>query len=224
MAITNWPQQERPREKLLNHGAKSLSDAELLAIFLQTGVKGKTALDLARELLQDFGGLKKLINTQPHMLYSKLGLGKAKYAAILAAVELGKRYTTEKLPIGAKIKTIHVAKRFIADNLKDYQLEVFACLFLDTRQRLLAYEELFYGTINEAVVYPREVVKRGLALNAAKVIVAHNHPSGDPNPSLSDQEITRLLKHSLNLVDIQLIDHIIVGLHDNFSLLEAGLL
>lgn len=224
MAITNWPSAERPREKLLLHGAKQLSDAELLAIFLQTGTRGKTALDLARELLSEFGGLKPLLNANKHLLMEKNGLGQAKYSCIKAAIELGQRYLSESLKIGATFNSSQTAKKFLAAQLKNYAHEVFACLFLNVHHKLLSFEELFHGTINESSVYPREVVKRGLAHNAAKVILAHNHPSGNPTPSQADCDVTQLLKQSLNLVDIQVIDHIIIGHEDSLSMMEAGYL
>jgi DNA repair protein RadC len=224
MAITNWPKEDRPREKLLIKGAKQLSDTELLAIFLRTGVRNKTALDLARELLNEFGGLKKLLNLSSHVLCQKIGIGKAKYALLQAAVELGCRVDGENLQIGESLNSSQAAKRFLSGRLKNHQREVFACLFLNTHHRILCFEELFHGTINETNVYPREVVKRGLIHNAAKVILAHNHPSGNPEPSQADRDITQVLKQALALVDIQVVDHIIVGHHDNYSLAETGFL
>ncbi len=224
MTIANWPLTERPREKLLLHGAANLSDAELLAIFFCTGSRGKTALDIARELLQEHGGLKKIINTDPALLLQKKGLGKAKYAALKAAIELGRRYLEEDLPLGKPLTNSYLTKRFLANRLKDYPHEVFACLFLDNLNRIICYEELFHGTINESNVYPRELVKRGLKHNAAKVILAHNHPSGSPTPSESDQETTQLLQKALTLVSIQVIDHIVVGNNQTLSFAEVGLL
>ncbi len=224
MTITNWPMAERPREKLLIRGAKYLSDAELLAIFLRTGIRGKTALDLARELLSEFGSLKKLLAAKPQHFCQKQGVGKAKYAIINAALELGRRYLNETLEMGETLSNSDVAKRFLASRLKDYPHEVFACLFLDSQHRVICFEELFHGTINETNVYPREVVKRGLAHNAAKIIVAHNHPSGNPTPSQADKEITQLLKQALALVDIQVVDHIIIGHNENLSLAETGVI
>jgi DNA repair protein RadC len=222
MAIRNWPITERPREKLLQSGARDLSDAELLAIFLRTGVRGKTALDIARDLLAKFGTLKNLLDTSPSILCQQLGLGKAKYAGLQAALELGLRYGNETLKVGEILTSSEAAKKFLAFHLRDQQQEVFACLFLTSQHRILCFEKLFYGTINESSVYPREVVKRALKHNAAKIILAHNHPSGDPRPSQADCDITQLLKQSLALVDIQVIDHIIVGHHECLSLAEAG--
>ncbi len=224
MTIANWPLAERPREKLLLHGVKNLSDAELLAIFFCTGSRGKTAVDIARELLTEHGGLKKIADADPTLLFQKKGFGKAKYAMLKAAIELGRRYLEEDLPAGEPLTNSHLTKRFLANRLKDYPHEVFACLFLDTLNRIICYEELFHGTINESNVYPRELVKRGLKHNAAKVILAHNHPSGSPTPSEADQEITHLLQKALALVSIQVIDHIVIGHNQTLSFAEAGLL
>lgn len=224
MTITNWPLTERPREKLLNLGAKYLTDAELLAIFIRTGIRGKTALDIARELLSEFGDLKKLLNAAPAVFYQKPGLGKAKYAFLKAAIELGRRYLEENLQTGEIIANSQTTKRFLSSRLGSYTHEVFACLFLDIQNRVLSFEELFQGTLHETNVYPREVIKRCLAHNAAKIILAHNHPSGNPAPSTADQQLTRLLKESLALVDIQVIDHIVIGKKDCISFAEAGLI
>ncbi len=224
MSITHWPSSERPREKLLQLGAKNLSDAELLAIFVNTGVRGKTALDIARELLIDFGGLKKLLHSYPHEIYLKKGLGKAKYALLKAAVELGRRFLDSHIEPGETLNNSQRTGRFLAHQLKNYPHEVFACLFLDNHNRLICFEELFHGTLNEASVYPREVVKRALQHNAAKVIFAHNHPSGKAEPSHADREITERLKQALALVDIQVIDHIVIGQQETISFAEHGML
>lgn len=222
MAITNWPEEERPREKLMHFGPKNLSNAELLAILFHTGTRGKTALDLARDLLNHVGGLKKLLTAAPHTLYQQMGFGKAKYASLKAAIELGQRCLEENIQTGEPLSSSHHAKRFLANRLKDYPHEVFACLFLNSHHRLLCFEELFHGTINETSVYPREVVKRALIHNAAKVIFAHNHPSGNPTPSQADYDMTYQLKQALALVDIDVIDHIIIGHEENISLAESG--
>jgi DNA repair protein RadC len=224
MAIRNWPTEERPREKLLQQGARQLSDAELLAIFLRTGVRGKSALDIARELLTEFGSLKLLLNTEAKVLCQQLGLGKAKYAGLQAALELGQRYLSETLKVGETLHSSQAAKKFLSYHLKDYEQEVFACLFLNAHHRILGFEELFHGTISESSVYPREVVKRALAHNTAKVILAHNHPSGDPTPSQADCDVTLLLKQSLALIDVKVIDHIVVGHYECISLAEGGYL
>jgi len=222
MKITHWPVSDRPREKLLSQGAQSLSDAELLAILLKFGTRGKTALDLARELLQRFGGLLKLKQAQPQHIYDLAGVGKAKYATLLAALELGKRYSDENIQPGEKLTSIQATQRFLAKRLREHTREVFSCIFLNNQQNIIAFEELFMGSIAETNVHPREIVKRGLAHNAAKVILAHNHPSGDPTPSQADQELTRYLIQTLALVDIQVIDHVIIGQQGNFSFAEAG--
>lgn len=220
MTIAYWPLYERPREKLLARGTTYLSDAELIAIFLRTGTSGKTALDLARELLSECGSLKKLFAKSPSYFYEKRGLGKAKYAALKAAIELGKRYVEEEITLGEIVNNTQATKKFLHHRLKDYTHEVFACLFLNTHYQVIVFEELFHGTLNESVVYPREVVKRALAHNAAYVILAHNHPSGNPCPSQSDEDITIMLKKALALVNIDVIDHIIVGNRECFSLSE----
>lgn len=224
MSIIEWPENERPREKLLLHGAKHLSDAELLAIFIHTGIPGKTALDLAREWLRESGTLKHFLQLNPHEIYQKQGLGKAKCALLKAAIELGRRYLDSEIQIGECLSNSHATQRFLANHLKNHTHEVFACLYLDTQNRLLHFEELFRGTLHEASVYPREVVKHALAHNAAKVIFAHNHPSGNPEPSQADQALTRLLQQALALVEIQVIDHIIVGHKTCASLAEMRLL
>jgi DNA repair protein RadC len=224
MTITTWPILERPREKLLTHGVSSLSDAELLAIFLRTGIPGKTALDIARELLSEYGSLKNLFHASPHEIVKKPSIGKAKYAALKAAIELGRRYLEEGIQIGETLNDSRLTKRFLINRLQDYSHEVFACLFLDNGNRVISFETLFHGTINEAVIYPREVVKRGLSLNAVKLILAHNHPSGDPSPSQADKNMTQILQQTLALVDIQVIDHIVIGNKQCTSFAELGLL
>ncbi|RDI44589.1 RadC family protein [Aquicella lusitana] len=224
MRITDWPHEDRPREKLLAHGAEALTDAELIAIFIKTGTRGKTALDLAKEILTEYGGLKKLLRTQAALLTQKQGLGRAKYAALKAAAELGKRYLGEALSIGEVLNNSRAVQCFLADRLRDYANEVFACLYMDNHFRLLSFEELFHGTVNEAAVYPREIVRRGLAHNACKAILAHNHPSGLPRPSTADKEVTLVIRQALALVDIHLVDHIIIGHSAHFSFAEAGLL
>jgi DNA repair protein RadC len=224
MSITHWPPSERPREKLFQFGAKNLSDAELLAIFVNTGVRGKTALDIARELLTAFGGIKKLLQAYPHEIYQQRGLGKAKYALLQAAMELGRRFLDSDVQVGEILHDSDLTRRFLAHRLKNYPHEVFACLFLDNHNRLLCFEELFHGTLNEASIYPREVVKRALAHNAAKVIFAHNHPSGNAAPSVADEEITQLLKKALALIDISVVDHIVIGHKETLSFAEQGLI
>lgn len=222
--MTAWPLSERPREKLLNLGPKYLTDAELLAIFLRTGVPGKTALDLARELLSEFGDLKKLLKANPLLFYKKSGIGKAKLAMIKAGLELGRRYLEERFSIGEILNNSGKTKQFLIDRLQDHSHEVFACLFLDTHNRLIEFEELFQGTIDESNVYPREVVKKCLSHNATKIILAHNHPSGRVEPSASDKKVTKMLKEALLLINVQVLDHIIIGGKSCFSFSEQGLL
>ncbi|WP_018954813.1 RadC family protein [Thioalkalivibrio sulfidiphilus] len=223
MPITDWPADERPREKLLSRGAAALSDAELLAIFLRTGVAGKTAVDLARELLSRFGGLRPLLQADLVSFSSARGLGSAKYAQLQAVLEMGRRHLSESLARGDALTSPDDTRRFLAARLRDYPFEVFACLFLDNRHRVIAFEELFRGTIDGASVHPREVVRRALAHNAAALILAHNHPSGVAEPSRSDEAITRRLREALALVDIRVLDHVVVG-DSLVSFAERGLL
>ncbi|HEC15858.1 MAG TPA: JAB domain-containing protein [Sedimenticola sp.] len=224
MAITDWPAQERPREKLLQRGANALSDAELLAIFLRTGVAGKTAVDLARELLDEHGGLRNLLAADRARFCASHGLGQAKYVQLQAVLEMGRRHLRETLERGDALTSPRHTRDYLSVRLRGYPHEVFACLFLDNRHRVIEYEELFHGTIDGASVHPREVVRRAMSHNAAALILAHNHPSGVAEPSQSDTQITRRLKDALALVDVRVIDHIIVGDGEMTSLAERGLL
>lgn len=224
MAITDWPVHERPREKLLQRGPQALSDAELLAIFLRTGIPGKTAVDLARELLECFGGLRPLLEADYSEFCRGRGLGLAKYVQLQACLEMGRRHLEAKLTRGDALTDPQATQHYLMACLRAYPFEVFSCLFLDNRHRVLAFEELFRGTIDGASVHPREVVKRALAHNAAAVILAHNHPSGVTEPSRADEMITRRLKEALALVDIRVLDHIIVGDGETLSFAERGLL
>lgn len=224
MAIRDWPAAERPREKLLRLGAMALSDAELLAIFLRTGLPGMTAVDLARGLLADFGGLRPLLETDYRGLRDRKGLGPAKFVQLQAALELARRHLWETLQKGDALTSPDDTRRFLAARLRDYHHEVFACLFLDNRHRVLAFEELFTGTIDGAAVHPREVVRRALDHNAAAVILAHNHPSGVAEPSRADEAITRRLKEALGMVEIRVLDHLVVGDGQMVSLAERGLI
>ncbi|MCG8382995.1 MAG: DNA repair protein RadC [Gammaproteobacteria bacterium] len=224
MAITDWPADERPREKLLNRGADALSDAELLAIFLRTGVTGKTAVDLARDLLDEFNGLGALLAADRSRFCASKGLGNAKYAQLQAVLEMGRRYLFEKVSRGDALTSATETRRYLALRLKNRPHEVFACLFLDNHHRVIAFEELFRGTINAASIYPREVVKSALNFNATAVIFAHNHPSGVAEPSAADLQVTSQLKDALDLVDIRVLDHVIVGAGEDLSFAEQGLL
>ena len=182
MPITDWPEENRPREKLLRQGSEALTDAELLAIFLRTGVKGKTAVDLAAELIQASGSLRHLLQADQATFCKHMGLGKAKYAQMRAVLEMARRYLSESLQRGEPLTSPHVTRQYLSQKMRDYHQEVFAILFLDQRHRVICFEELFHGTIDNASVYPREVVRLTLQYNAAAVILAHNHPSGIAEP------------------------------------------
>ncbi|SEQ15483.1 DNA repair protein RadC [Ectothiorhodospira magna] len=223
MPITDWPAAERPREKLIAQGAAALSDAELLAIFLRTGVAGLTAVDLARNLLSRFGGLRPLLQAERVDFCAAHGLGEAKYAQLQAVLEMGRRHLSETLKRGDAITSPEHTRRYLSARLRDHPFEVFACLFLDNRHRVIAFEELFRGTIDGASVHPREVVRRALIHNAAAVILSHNHPSGIAEPSRADEAITRRLKEALGLIDVRVLDHIIVG-DELVSLAERGVI
>lgn len=224
MPITDWPLDERPREKLLLRGAHALSDAELLAIFLRTGIAGKTAVDMARDLLTQFGSLGALLAADPQQFCSAPGLGPAKYAQLQAVLEMGQRYLSERISRGDALSSVEDSKRYLVSRLRGQKQEVFCCLYLDNRHRVLGFEELFHGTINGAAVYPREVLRRVMAHNAAAVILAHNHPSGVAEPSQADESLTTRLKAALDLIDVRVLDHIIVGEGDPVSFAERGLL
>jgi len=224
MAITDWPSSERPREKLLARGAGALSDAELLAIFLRTGVKGKTAVDLARELLQEYGSLNALLSASRQRFCQSHGLGTAKYVQLQAVLEMSRRHLRETIDRGDCLTSPADTRRYLQARLANYPHEVFACLFLDNRHRVIEYEELFRGTIDGASVHPREVVKQALNHNAAAVILAHNHPSGVAEPSRADEQITRVLRDALAQVSIRVLDHVIVGSGSTTSLAERGVL
>jgi DNA repair protein RadC len=222
MAITDGPDAERPREKLLARGAEALSDAELLAIFLRTGTAGRSAVDLARELLERFGGLRPLLGADEAAFCAAPGLGQAKYVQLRAVAEMTRRYLGEALHRGEPIESAASARDYLTARLRDSPREVFACLFLDTRHRVLEYEELFFGTIDGATVHPREVVRRALHHNAAALIVAHNHPSGVAEPSAGDRDITDRLRRALELVEVRLLDHFVIGDGAPVSLAQRG--
>lgn len=211
MLIRDWPQGERPREKLLARGATALSDAELLALFLGSGLRGRDAVTSARELLSGNGPLRVLLERAPAQLAELPGLGPARACLLAGALELGRRQLAASLERGATLSDPPAAGRYFAQRLRAYRHEVFAALFLDNQHRALAFEELFQGTVDSAEVHPREVVRRALAHNASAVIVGHNHPSGHCEPSAADRAITRRLKEALSLVDIRLLDHFVIG-------------
>ena len=222
MAISQWPKEERPREKLLSKGTAALSDAELLAIFLRTGLPGITAIDLARGLLSEFGGIGPLLSARQGAFCERKGLGPAKFAQLQAALELTSRYIKEELRANPIFTSPQMVRDYLAVKMRGYQREVFIILLLDSRHQLLDSHELFQGTIDMASVYPREIVKLALQNNAAAVIVAHNHPSGVAEPSQSDIAVTERIKQALALVDIPLLDHFIIGHGAVTSLADTG--
>ena len=224
MGINHWPVSERPREKLLSMGPAALSDAELLAIFLRTGVTGKSAIDLARDLLTEFSSLRALLEADRKTFCQAKGLGDAKFTQLQATLELCRRYLKSSLERSDALTSPADTRAFLTAQLRQHPHEVFAALFLDNKHRVIAYEELFRGTIDGASVHPREVVKRALHHNAAALILAHNHPSGITEPSRSDQQITQRLKEALDLIDVRVLDHFIVGDGEALSLAERGMI
>lgn len=222
MAISDWPLAERPRERLLARGAEALTDAELLAVFLRTGVRGKTALDVARELLQRAGGLGGLFRA-PHELRAK-GLGPAKQALLRAVLEVARRCLDQDLKVGSALTSPAAVRDYLRLQLGGLAHEVFLCLWLDAQHRVLRSQQLFLGTLTQTSVYPREVVKAALAANAAAVIFAHNHPSGVAQPSQADELLTRNLREALALVEVKVLDHFIVAGRQTLSFAERGLL
>jgi DNA repair protein RadC len=224
MAIRDWPDDERPREKLVHRGPQALSDAELLAIFLRTGVRGQSAVDLARSLLHRFGGLRQLLEADQSAFCDSPGLGLAKYVQLQAVLEMSRRHLEETLIRGDALDSVAATRRYLTARLRHQPHEVFACLFLDNRHRMISYEELFHGTIDGASVHPRQVVRRALHHNAAALIFAHNHPSGVAEPSRADEQITRRLKDALGLIDVRVLDHFVIGDGQAVSFAERGLL
>ncbi|MDO8350224.1 MAG: DNA repair protein RadC [Gallionella sp.] len=222
MSIVDWPEGERPREKLLMRGASALSDAELLAIFLRTGVVGKSAVDLARELLGKYGSLTRLFAAEVADFCTVKGMGPAKFVQLQAVLEMSRRALQEELQRGETLNSPHVVRDYLQLLLAGRQQEVFLVLFLDTQHRVIASEELFHGTLSQTSVYPREVVKRALTHNAAAVILAHNHPSGVAEPSQADQLLTNALKQALALVDVRVLDHFVVAAGQTLSFAERG--
>ena len=224
MTIKTWPQDERPREKLLRAGAAGLSDAELLAVLLRTGVRGCDAVTLARQLLATGNGLRGLLEAS-HAHFGRLpGCGDAAFATFQAALELGRRYIYSTLERDGPLENPHAASHYLVSRMKAYQREVFACLYLDTRHRVIALRELFFGSIDSATVHPREVVKSCLELNCAAIILAHNHPSGVAEPSAADSAITRRIVEATALVDVRVLDHLVVGEREAVSMAALGLL
>jgi DNA repair protein RadC len=217
------PLEDRPREKLLQRGAQALTNAELLAIFLRTGTRGKTALDLAQDLLREFGDLRSLLGADQVQFCQAKGLGDAKYVQLKACVEMSRRYLRECLERGDVLSSPDDTRNFLMSELSGRTYEVFSCLFLDNKHRVIKFEELFYGTIDGASVYPREVVRRALQYNAAALILAHNHPSGIAEPSQADIAITKKLREAMSLIDVRVLDHFVIGDGYSVSLAERGL-
>ena len=224
MAITDWPAEQRPRERLIKHGAQALSDAELLAVFLRVGVAGKSAVDLGRDMVTHFGSLGRMFAASLDEFSAINGLGPAKFAQLQAVLELARRSLLEELQTGVALSSPQAVKQYLQLLLAPKPYESFAVLFLDVKNRLIACEELFRGTLTHTSVYPREIVKASLAHNAAGVILAHNHPSGTTDPSAADKSLTQALKQALALVDVRVLDHFVVAAREIYSFLENGLM
>ena len=224
MAITDWPEGERPREKLLQRGTSSLSDAELLAIFLRTGVTGKSAVDLARELLLLFGSLNNLFSASEKEFCKIRGMGQAKFVQLQAVLEMSRRALQEEMKSGDALNSPRAVRDYLHLLLRHRPQEVFMAIYLDAQHRVLTSEELFSGTLTQTSVYPREVVKRVLHHNAAAVVFAHNHPSGVAEPSQSDRMLTDALMQALSLVDVRVLDHFIVAGGNVMSFAEQGMI
>ncbi len=224
MAITDWPASERPREKLIELGAEALSDAELMAIFLRVGVSGKTAVDLARDLLSEFGSLNGVFAANEKQVSQVHGMGSSKYAQLQAVFEMSRRALNEQMQLKDILSSPQQVRDYLVLKLANQLKEVFLVLFLDAQNRLIATEEMFSGTLTQTSVYPREVVKRALHYNAASVMFAHNHPSGIAKQSRADEMITQELKKALALVDVRVLDHFIVAGNQTLSFVEVGLL
>ena len=224
MSMAGWAAPERPRERLLAQGPSSLSDAELVALFLGTGVRGKSALDVARELIARFGRLSRLLSAAPRELDPVPGVGPAKYAQIAAVMELARRALAEEMHARDSLTSPAAVRGYLRLRMQDLPHEAFYCVCLDAQNRVIVAEELFRGTLTQTSVYPREVVKHALAHNAASVILAHNHPSGVAEPSVQDQALTRTLAEALALVDVKVLDHFIVAPGACLSFAERGLI
>ncbi|MDD9156009.1 DNA repair protein RadC [Aliivibrio sp. S4TY2] len=222
MSLMNLPEESRPREKLLALGPKSLTDAELLAIFLCTGIRGMNAIELADKLLKEFGSLRKLLSSNEGEFCSHKGLGTAKFAQLQAVVEMTERYLFETMEKEDALTSPEHTKRYLTKMLRDRHREAFYVLFLDNQHRVLKGEVLFEGTIDAAAVYPREVVKRSIDYNAAAIILAHNHPSGVAEPSQADRRITKRISDAVELVDIRVLDHFVIGDGEIVSFAERG--
>ncbi|NNF52352.1 MAG: DNA repair protein RadC [Gammaproteobacteria bacterium] len=224
MPISDWPPGERPQDKFARHGADALSDAELLAMLIRTGVRGRSALRIAQGLLSHFGGLRALLHAERTDLPPCCGVGPARFAQLKAVVEIGRRQLREQMTRGNPLENPRATRDYLRARLRDVPHELFCCLLMDNRHRVISFTELFRGTIDGASVHPREVLKHALKANAAAVILAHNHPSGVAEPSRADELITRRLRDALSLVDIRLLDHFVVGETCCVSLAERGLI
>ena len=222
--VSYWPKSERPRERLMSEGPDRLTDAELLAIFLRVGVRGMSVVELARKLLADFKGLRGVFKASDQELRKVKGMGTAKIATLRAIREISERWLQEKAQQGNFIECSKDVLDLLAHKFRDLQQEVFSVIFLDTKHRVLAIEELFHGTINTASVFPREVVRRALDLGAAAVVAVHNHPSGNPEPSAEDRRVTEDLKKACALMEISLLDHIVVGNENHFSFADKRMM
>jgi DNA repair protein RadC len=222
MAIRDWPEDARPREKLLKQGAAALTNAELVAVFLRTGVVGKSAVDLGRELIERFGGLGGLCRADRQSACAAPGVGEAKYALLQAVMEMARRTLDEAMKRGDALDSPDAVRNYLRLMLGSKPNEVFWCVFLDAQNRVIAAEELFRGTLTQTSVYPREVVKRALFHNAAALILAHNHPSGVAESSQADRQLTRHLAEALALVDVRVLDHFIVAGASSLSFRESG--
>jgi len=224
LGIADWPPQERPRERLLAQGAGRLADAELVAVCLRSGTRGKSAVDLARELIAHYQGLAGLLGAEVADLRRVKGLGAAKAAQLAAVLELARRALREELRAGSALTTPAAVRDYLRLTLGGRAHEVFVCVHLDAQHRVIGAEELFRGTLTQTSVYPREVVKAALAANAAAVIFAHNHPSGVAQPSQADELLTRQLREALALVDVKVLDHFVIAGNQALSFAERGLL
>ena len=224
MAIYQWPADDRPREKLIRDGADNLSDAELLAVLLRSGVSGKDAVSIARELIVHFGGLRGVLDCDYRQFCARPGAGPVGYATLAAALEVARRYTYHALERAGPLQSPQDASDYVIARMKAYRREVFACLFLDTRHRVIAFRELFWGTLDSAMVHPREIVAACLEVNGAALILAHNHPSGVAEPSSADAAITQRIVRAVEVIDVRVLDHLVVGDNQVVSLAERGLI
>ncbi|XID74385.1 DNA repair protein RadC [Alkanindiges sp. WGS2144] len=224
MSIKSWPASERPRERLLNQGAAALSDAELLAIFLRTGSVKASAIDMARHMINEFGSLFNLLNASQQQLMACHGMGEAKVAHLFAALELGRRYVSHQMQQSHQLNDPALVKHYCAQHLRHEPREVFAVMFLDSQLRLIHFEKIFYGSITQCSVHIREIMRLALMHQAVNLIVTHNHPDAEANPSPADIHLTQQLDNASHLLEIKLIDHVVVGQDQVFSFAEHALM